>query len=166
MEWKELYAYSKDQQNLTNHPGRVEGSAAELYDQYKGWCEENGLTNAEYVEQYVQWQRCVAIEPCLVPYNIAHPAQHWILWHHPGNTPGDTVLEPEEQFRLVQQLLSPESNLLQSDTICFQNVPTRRSIPTIAHAHVFINTADEAVLRVLADRRKAWQARSPFLNAV
>jgi len=167
MDWEDLRAYAKSQETLTP-PGRTEESMT-LYGDYKEWCSTQGLTNADYVKQYVEWcdESEIAFEPCLAPYHLSPKVQHWILWHHPDSIPGGSILVPSKEIETVRSLLqSPgQSMLLQNDeVICFQNLPSIRSIPTIAHSHVFIRSATTALLGLLSRRRAAWLARSPFLR--
>ena len=181
MEWAALRAYAADQ--LHREPPPRTAASDQLYATYKEWCTARGLTNAEYVERYVKWDPDgVALEPSLSPYHLSPPTvQHWILWHHPRRAPGDSALLPGRELALVRRLLRRDLQAagaagaaptttgedeapLRLDAVCYQNVPALRSIPQIAHSHVFIRSAAAAALAALASRRAAWLARSPFLR--
>ena len=102
-----------------------------------------------------------------MPYSVELGMSHWVLWHHPQhNLPGDSELQPAEELRLLEILLGV--SVRSSEAIVFQNVPTMRSIPTIAHSHVFFRPEEDLDGKKLAEklesRRTNWVNRSPWLN--
>ena len=171
--WSDLMEHSTNQSAryaAGEYPGRSpEGNA--MYERYKRWCVENGgISNAAYVLKFVLWDESgCALEPSLAPYLLEAGIEHWILWHHPDRTPGDTELNSTSEARLARSLiahagaeLDPRGHLL-----CYQNVPALRSIPSIAHSHVFLYasrmpTASQEVVREMRER---WRLRSPWLQA-
>ena len=56
--WDEIILHAANQSDRVNageYPGRSpEGNR--VYEVYKQWCKERGLSNADYVLKYVQWQ--------------------------------------------------------------------------------------------------------------
>ena len=169
--WKWLHAFS---QNQIAMPPPVRSSAETArYAQYMHWCTERGITNAEYVLKYVRWKEgALALEPSMVPYRLEPGLQHWILWHHPDKSvPGDATLLPCKQSALVQAMIAQElahkveASALSGSILCFQNIPERRSIPAIAHAHVFLRTENPDVLKLMARWHAEWLQRSPFLSS-
>jgi hypothetical protein len=170
--WLALRAYSEStdpRHNPRRHP-----SGEAIYSRYKAWIQERGLDNHGYIVRYAKWSASgLALEPNLVPYHLEAGVSHWVLWHHPDlDAPGDKTLDPSEERLLVARLLGDEESsgptLRPSEVIVYQNAPANRSIPTIAHSHVFFFPAGDAPgLRLsaqLAARRAAWRARSPWLN--
>ena len=144
-----------------------------MYELYKSWCNEHGrLSNTEYVLKYVHWQSSgrlsgSALEPALAPYLLEEGIEHWILWHHPERgTPGDTNLDREDEIDLAMDLAAQAgARLVRHDVVCFQNVPELRSIPQIAHSHIFLRVGHmpEESRRVVAEMRALWRSRSPWL---
>ena len=136
--------------------------------------------------------QCVSLEPCLVPYHLAPGIHHFVLWHHPprggndGGTnttngssghhghhhdhhdhggaclPGTTDLVPTQELELVQLLLA--CDVQESEACVFQQLPEHRSIPSIAHAHVFLRCATPELTEVVEQRHNNWLARSPFMQ--
>ena len=56
--------------------------------------------------------------------------------------------------------------MLSDAIVAFQNVPVLRSLPTIAHAHVFfhLERLPPAGRDALARMRRVWLERSPWFN--
>jgi len=173
MSWHGLKLYaaeaSDDKNTIKKHPTRTLASAND-YEKYIEWCELQGITNAEYVERHANWENGGkhAFEPCTFPYFLDPTIQHWVLWHHPKLVPGTTTLVPKEELTTVAALVGADGKetSLKNNAICFQNLPSLRSIPTIAHSHLFIRTSCELLLGTLARRRSAWLTRSPFFASV
>jgi len=88
------------------------------------------------------------------------------LWHHPSKLAGDYELDPGSERRLALDLLALEGCHLQpNEVLSFQNVPSLRSIPTIAHSHVFLRPRpSSAHAATLAKLRHNWRERSPWLT--
>ena len=143
-----------------------------MYEKYKQWCVKHGqITNAEYVLKFVRWRhKGIALEPSLAPYLLEDGIEHWILWHHPTHTPGSTELDRASEAQLAIQLVARETGLRvdADDVLCFQNIPQLRSIPSIAHSHVFLHVGrmPHASQTTIASMRTAWQQRSPWLQAL
>ena len=55
--------------------------------------------------------------------------------------------------------------LRDEEALIYQNLPELRSLPTIAHSHVFLRPLTPVLARGLERRRAAWRARSPWLKA-
>ena len=167
--WEELRLHAlhqSEQYAAGKYPIRSPQGDAQ-YEVYKAWCSERGISNSEYVLKYVQWHAGVAFEPSLAPYHLNEGLEHWILWHHPRSMSGDTNLGKEQELKLALTLLTAEgANLSRADIICYQNVPPLRSLPTIAHSHVFLRTArlPKPSRLAIARMRSLWHQRSPWLR--
>ena len=142
-----------------------------MYDKYKRWCVEHGrISNAEYVLRYVHWHKGSALEPSLAPYLLEDGIEHWILWHHPDPTPGDTELSRDAEARIaiahVVRASGGSAHVDEDHLVCFQNVLPLRSIPTIAHSHVFLRVGSmpHATRRTIEKMRRRWRSRSPWLQ--
>ena len=177
MSWSALglFINSRDRSGV-EAPRRTQ-ECHSLYEKYKAWCTQRGLTNAQYVESYANWEDAVvtpgkssdesgqfAFEPCTFPYHLEADIHHWILWHHPNVVRGTETLEPQEELATVASLLNFPSLTNSHNAICYQNEPSVRSVPTIAHSHVFIREPCEVLLGTLTRRRAEWLLRSPFLQ--
>lgn len=170
--WNELNLHAANQSaryEAGEYPGRSPDGNA-MYDLYKQWCVEQGrgMSNSEYVLRYVAWHSGSALEPSLAPYLLEGGIEHWILWHYSqDDVPGDTELEPSSEVQLAMDHLSRSgAHVERSVIIAFQNVLPLRSIPTIAHSHVFLHVEcmpHEAQMAV-AEMRIAWRRRSPWLQ--
>ncbi len=170
--WSSIAAFSTNQvAERAAGRGPMRGAAMEArYTQYKEWIAAAGLDNHGYVTNFVEWDAgtSAALEPNLVPYDVEEGISHWVLWHHPDSMDGAAELDPAAEWQIVCRLLGVD--LRDDEAIVFQNVPSMRSIPTIAHAHVFLRPrmADEAGTALaagLAARYNAWRARSPWLGS-
>ena len=182
--WAELLEHAVRQEArfaAGEYPGRDAAGNAR-YQRYKEWCRARTppLSNAQYILQYVHWRPSaagrVALEPALAPYLLADGLEHWILWHHPDELAGDAALDGAAEAALAAELVRAEllpepaagdAVRLPSDAIvAFQNVPVLRSLPTIAHAHVFFHRArlPPEGRDALARARRAWLERSPWFN--
>ena len=166
--WSQLQTHAKSQAAFVEagqYPRRTPELNAD-YDRYKAWCEARGVTNHDYVLRYVQWREGAAIEPALAPYELTEGIEHWILWHHPSHVPGDRELDPQQEDQLALELLALEHvHPARHQVLSFQNVPSLRSIPTIAHSHVFLRARPaSATAAALANVRRRWRERSPWLS--
>ena len=181
--WAELQIHADSQlarYEMGEYPGRSD-AGNQIYTQYKAWCSQRGISNAEYILKYVQWQKGCALEPCLMPYLLDDGLEHWILWHHPDTPsaaagasievtlPGDVELDREREKDTVLETMEAASGekLDRSLVITYQNVKQLRSIPQIAHAHVFFHVPrmPAAAQQALVEMRASWRQRSPWLNA-
>jgi len=190
--WEEVRAYAAAQEAQLAAglgPRRAPETDA-VYELYKRWCDAHSAelrnekcagfsTNALYVLRYTAWEKekagavGVALEPNIVPYTLDAGISHWVLWHHPtlSAAHGDAELEVRSERRIVAALL--EAAALESDEeqlIAFQNVPALRSIPELAHAHVFLRpdlaTEEGLALAARLERRgEAHAAHSPWLRS-
>ncbi|CAE8646034.1 unnamed protein product, partial [Polarella glacialis] len=112
----------------------------ERYKRYFRWAQGRGHTGAEYIVLTGQW-RCepfgpwVALEPNIVPYSVDPGIEHWNLWYHPGTTPGSTDLDVEAALRHLRLFMPSVS---EDEVVIWQNLPEFRSIPEVAHMHVFL----------------------------
>ena len=170
--WQELHDHAANQSAryaVGEYPGRSPAGNAQ-YELYKQWCADHGqMSNAQYVLRYVQWHDYSALEPSLAPYLLDDGIEHWILWHHPVRTPGDTELDREREVRRAVELIARDGGVQLDPTllVCFQNIPPLRSIPSIAHSHVFLRVSrmPPPAQRAVAEMRSAWRRRSPWLQA-
>ena len=84
------------------------------YSVYKQGIAALGLDNHAYVVANTGWRLggTAALEPNLVPYYV-EPASHWVLWHHPDCTPGDTDLDPvrARQMNVHTQRCCPQHTI-------------------------------------------------------
>ena len=84
------------------------------------------------------------------------------LWFDPARGGG----EAEEDLLVGLERLAATRRLLfldvdgKDECCCFQNLPERRSVPTMAHAHVFLRSSS-ALAKLRAERR----LRSPWAEA-
>ena len=176
--WERLRVYARDQLTVEVHVGRSARSN-KTYDEYKKWCQSRGLSNAEYVRRHIHWDERTGLgfEPNLAPLHFPEEPEEpaggaiiqYVLWHR--SVPGDTVLDMAEELELVHIILGIDvkgSDRLTSgqDVIIFQNDARIRSVPEIAHAHVFFRVAmlSKRLREALFERRRRWLARSPYLT--
>lgn len=185
--WPEILEYAADQAGVRNagRGPRRHPDVEALYAVYKAYLAAESLTNHDYVVRFTQWEQhpsCggCALEPNLVPYNLEEGTMHWVLWHHPDSMGGMAELDAAAEFALLEQLLAPDVlqqlgaeaeawSLSHEECIVVQNIPIFRSIPSIAHSHVFLRpgagAAGRALHRALCERLEAWRRRSPWLTA-
>ena len=171
--WRDIADHATNQSaryQAGEYPGRSPAGNAQ-YEVYKAWCTARAISNPDYVVRYVAWHDDAALEPALAPYLLVDGIEHWILWHHPNKTPGDTELDPASEAAVARALVAREikGEASPSDVplVCFQNVPPLRSIPTIAHSHVFLRVGSmlPEARRAVGAMRGAWRQRSPWLRA-
>merc|ERR1740129_190225 len=58
------------------------------------------------------------------------------------------------------RLFLPE--LRDDEVVIFQNIPSLRSVPEVAHAHVFIRPRTTSTRESLRELRRQWRIRSPW----
>ena len=169
--WSTIAAYAADQlgESAAGRGPRRHPNVEADYARYKRDIEGMGLSNHEYLAAHTAWNgRRSALEPNLVPYHVEHGISHLVLWHHPDDMDGaSTELDPSAELEIVREILGERGCPPRpSEAVIFQNVPSMRSVPTIAHSHVFLRPADDEAGRrlaaELAERREAWRSRSPF----
>ena len=116
----------------------------------------------------VDWSDGVGFEPSWAPYNLdgeGSRIEHWVLWHHPDRLPGDAVLRPERERALLAGLLRRHGAALPTTDrlVIFQNEPSRRSLPSIAHSQVFFRLGDPKgteLVATLQRLRRDWRRRA------
>ena len=72
--------------------------------------------------------------------------RHCLLWYHPDSIPGTDDLQPELYMTHLRIFLP---SLRADEVVAFQNLPQFRSVPQMAHAHVFLRPQAEAIVAVL-----------------
>ena len=186
MPWQYLCRYAARPLPI-GAPCRAEGETT-LYDKYKRWLVAHEVSNPDYIRRYVGWSdEDVALEPNLVPYNVAEGIEHWTLWFNdrtysdvpsvaevnrhllacvPGLAAGDfqggLSVETDADAAVEAQ---PET--ITSSCVWYENHPMLKSIPEIVHLHVFIRRENNEEVGGSLDRmREAWVKRSPFLQDV
>jgi hypothetical protein len=137
------------------------------------WCTARGHTGVELILATAIWQPAdaghespgvrIALEVNIVPYHCEDGVSHWILWYDPESLPGTTDLDPALYVPHVRNFLP---TLRAADEIvAFQNLPQFRSVPQMAHAHVFIRPRTDATSAALAALRRERLIRSPWAEA-
>ena len=138
------------------------------YRRYSTWCAERGHTGVEFVLSTSIWRDVegarVALEPNIVPYFCEESIEHWILWYHPDVTPGSADLDRNMVTKLVSHFFLPLT-LSAVNHIAFQNLPAFRSVPEVAHAHVFLQPRGDLSEKALSELRKERRLRSPWAEA-
>ncbi len=141
------------------------------YARYKAWCNDNLVSNEDYVLTYTAWggtpqnpRDNIALAPNLAPYNLEQDIEHWVLWHHPISTPPSTRLNQYTDRELVYETLKRAGYSIPNEkVVTFQNPPEVRSVGGIAHSQVFIDTrSDPKLAGVLAKLRWLHEQRSPW----
>ena len=168
--WESIRAYANDQaaEAAAGRGPKRTVEIEERYSRYKRWCEARGHTGVELVLATAAWQRLemgshrVALEFNIVPYHLPDGVEHWVLWYHPE----DTSLKTDE---LQRDKCEADANecfggtlVIGDELIAFQNLPEFRSVPEVAHAHVFLRPRDEANASTLARLRRDRCLRSPW----
>lgn len=141
------------------------------YARYKAWCNENRVSNEEYVLTYTAWGNTlqnpsdnIALAPNLASYNLERDIEHWVLWHHPIDTPPSTRLNSYKDRDLVCETIRRAGySISTGKVVTFQNPPEVRSVGGIAHSQVFIDTrSDPKLAEVLAKLRWLHEIQSPW----
>ena len=166
--WEIIRAYATDQavEAAANRGPRRTEDVQERYKRYTKWCSDRGHTGVELIIATAVWQtvadHVVSLEPNIVPYHVDEGIEHWVLWYHPEHTKGTMDLE-DALFLLHVRGFIP--SLRDDEMIAFQNLPQFRSVPQMAHAHVFlrarVDATAEAIVRLRIERR----LRSPWAEA-
>lgn len=73
-----------------------------------------------------------------------------------------TELRPCGYDAVLQHIRVFLPALGEEEVVIFQNVPERRSVPEVAHAHVFIRPSRPGNYEELQRLRREWQLRSPW----
>jgi hypothetical protein len=106
----------------------------------------------------------VALEPNIVPYDIESGIEHWVLWYHPESKPGTEELDRQVCADHVKSFL-PLSEFNAEQELCvFQNIPEFRSVPEMAHAHVFFRPQSAEVAAAVHQLRMERRIRSPWVE--
>ena len=174
--WDAIRAYASDQATeAANGRGpRRTTLVQERYQRYTAWCKLRGHTGVDLVLATALWREAgpkeaggpppiVSLEPNIVPYHVDEGISHWLLWYHPDRTPGNHDLDPAlfaSHVRLFLPSLSEAEEL-----VAFQNLPQFRSVPQIAHAHVFLRPLSEQTMEGIAKLRIERRLRSPWAEA-
>ena len=180
--WEEILAYANDQaaEAAANRGPRRTVTIQDRYRRYSEWCSQRQHTGPELILATAMWQRTggedghergsdqhdaftISLEPNIVPYHLDAGIEHWVLWYHPDVTPGGADLDAALFPRHVSHFLP--SLRVEDELIAFQNLPQFRSVPQMAHAHVFLRPrTDATALAVAALRKERWM-RSPWEEA-
>jgi hypothetical protein len=84
---------------------------------------------------------------------------------------GEVVTVPRSEIRpqgwaaVLQHVRIFLPKLQDEEVVIFQNIPELRSVPEVAHAHVFIRASSSTTQAALRRLRHDWQMRSPWAEA-
>ena len=168
--WESIRAYAADQaaEAAAGRGPKRTIEIEERYSRYKRWCEARGHTGVELVLATAAWQRTtgetsvrVALEFNIVPYHLPDGVEHWVLWYHPDDTDPKTEL-PREACEAGANECFGGTLVVGDELIAFQNLPEFRSVPEVAHAHVFLRPRDETNAATLVRLRRDRCLRSPW----
>ena len=170
--WETIEAYATDQAveaAAGRGPRRTQAIDAR-YKRYTEWCATRGHTGVDLILATAIWQSVdagserppvrLALEVNIVPYHVADGITHWVLWYHPDSLPGTTDLEPELYLPHLRAFLP--SLRAADEVVAFQNLPQFRSVPQMAHAHVFLRPRTDETAAALATLRRERLMRSPW----
>jgi hypothetical protein len=106
----------------------------------------------------------VALEPNIAAYSVDIGIEHWTLWYHPADVAGSADLD---KSLALQHLRTFIPTLSEDEVVMFQNLPESRSIPQMAHMHVFFRhrycgSDTHSFLKI---HREQWALRSPWAEA-
>jgi hypothetical protein len=168
--WESIAAYAGDQatEAAAGRGPRRADVIAECYRRYSRWCEERGHTGVDLILSTSVWREVgpnlsAALEPNIVPYHLDPGIEHWVLWYHPDTLPGRTDLDASlfaAHLRLFLPTLREEDELL-----AFQNLLQFRSVPQMAHAHVFLRPLTDGTAAAVRKLRAERRMRSPWAEA-
>lgn len=139
------------------------------YARYKQWCNDRGHTGVQLVLATSAWQKVgtadvrIALEPNIVPYHLPDGVHHWVLWYHPDDTNPASDLQRSRCEYDANTFF--DGKLTSEELIAFQNIPAFRSVPELAHAHVFIRPQNEANATTLRALRTNRCIRSPWAES-
>lgn len=168
--WETIRAFAADQagEALAGRGPKRTAAVEARYKRYSDWCASRGHTGVELILGTALWKPVgdggprVALEPNIVPYHVAAGIEHWVLWYHPETTPGGADLDPAAFPSHVRLFLNVDAT---EECCCFQNLPERRSVPTMAHAHIFLRPRRPETRSALAKLRAERRLRSPWAEA-
>jgi hypothetical protein len=170
--WATICAFADDQigeAETGRGPSRTV-AVETRYRRYTEWCASRGHSGVDLVIATALWKEVgrrngkavrVALEPNIVPYHTEAGIEHWVMWYDPALVPGSTDLDPSAFATHVRAFL----DVGDAECCCFQNVPERRSVPQVAHAHVFLRARRPETAAALAQLRAERRLRSPWAEA-
>ena len=167
--WDAIIAYASDQaaEAAANRGPRRTAEIQERYRRYTEWCTTRGHTGVELIIATAVWRdvasHVVSLEPNIVPYHLDPGIEHWVLWYHPDRTVGTSELD-SSLFAAHVRAFVP-SLQIDDELVAFQNLPQFRSVPQMAHAHVFLRPRTEATAEAVAQLRVERRLRSPWAEA-
>lgn len=169
--WEDIRTYARDQatEAAANRGPRRTDLIQDRYKRYVGWCAARGHTGVELILATAVWremgphQARVSLEPNVVPYHVDTGIEHWVLWYHPDDTPGDADLDPARFACHVRAFLP--SLWEEEELIAFQNLPQFRSVPQMAHAHVFLRPQTDPTRDAFCSLQAERRLRSPWAEA-
>jgi hypothetical protein len=174
-QWAQISQYSDHQaeEAAAGRGPKRTVAVEERYTRYKQWCAQRGHTTLELLKATAIWRRhdgasgaLAALEPNIVPYHLEQGIEHWVLWYDPEATAPTTDLARADCARHANAFFPVELQLeVGEELICFQNLPEFRSVPEMAHAHVFMRPGTAAKAAALASLRKERRIRSPWAEA-
>jgi hypothetical protein len=189
--WEAIQAYAADQEveaAAQRGPRRTD-KIADRYQRYSAWCALRGHTGVDLILATAMWIPAeidggatgngaaattaghgptatgilIALEPNIVPYHLDPGIEHWILWYHPTAVPGNVDLDASRFVSHVRRFLP--SLRADDELVAFQNLPQFRSVPQMAHAHVFLRPTTTATIAAVAKLRAERRLRSPWAEA-
>ena len=173
--WETIEAYAADQVGEAAEgrgPRRTQAVEAR-YRRYTEWCSSRGHTGVDLILATAIWQAAdagperhpvrVALEVNIVPYYCEAGISHWVLWYHPDDLPGTADLDPELYLPHLRVFLP--ALRAADEVLAFQNRPQFRSVPQMAHAHIFLRPRTDATTAALAALRRERLIRSPWAEA-
>lgn len=184
--WDAIQAYAADQEAeaAAQRGPRRTSAIAERYRRYSAWCASRDHTGVDLILATAVWipadadgptelgagvgslarhALTIALEPNIVPYHLDPGIEHWILWYHPASLPGDSDLDSSLFVPLVRRFLP--SLQATDELVAFQNLPQFRSVPQMAHAHIFLRPCTTATAGAVAALRAERRLRSPWAEA-
>ena len=165
--WEAIARYAADQagEAAANRGPRRTIAVQARYERYTAWCAERWHTGVEFVIATALWVRTrdgggqMALEPNIVPYHLEAGTEHWVLWYHPSCTAGDADLDPSLFDDHLKTFLPA---LREDEYLAFQNLPQFRSVPQMAHAHVFLRPQTARMAEDIRGLRLERRIRSPW----
>lgn len=192
--WESIQAYAADQETeaAAQRGPRRTHSIADRYRRYSAWCATRGHTGVDLILGTAIWIPAeiadvddvtsgggagrivgheptatpvimIALEVNIVPYHLDPGIEHWILWYHPSTVPGTQDLDPSLFVKHLRRFLP--SLRADDEVVAFQNLPQFRSVPQMAHAHIFLRPCTAATAAAVAKLRVERRLRSPWAEA-